>query len=166
MKAKWTILVEAIMAKRHTYSNLFMELHVPDTIGFVLSNVDPSKGYFGDTSALSKGIQLKEHHVKIRGQYNSLIVKLDKGGFHAAHDELLRAAYDRTTEGNKVKDIGLLFYYLLLRNWSPQNNPSSNQNAKRTLNCDSLGRKNMIESYHFQVLRWILSIAISIRGIL
>ena len=52
IKAKWTLLVERIMAKRHTYSNNFLELKVPGTLGFVLSNVDPSKGYYGNTGAL------------------------------------------------------------------------------------------------------------------
>lgn len=92
-----------------------MDLQVTGTFGCVLAGVDPTKGHFGSTSALEKGIQLKEHHSRIRGQYNLLAQKLDKSGFHSAHEELLRAAYDRTTEGNKVKDVGLLFYYLMVR---------------------------------------------------
>lgn len=115
VKAKWTLLVEKIMAKRHTYSNNFLELKVPGTLGFVLSGVDPSKGHFGDTGALPKGIQLKEHHGKVRGQYNLMVQKLDKSGFHDASEELLRAQYDRTADGNKVKDMGLLFYFLTVK---------------------------------------------------
>lgn len=103
------------MLKRHTYTNLFVELRVPDTIGCVLAGVMPSLGHFGDTSALSKGVQLKEHHGKIRTLYNTVMQKLDKSGFHSAHDELLRATYDRTTEGNKVKDMGLFFYCLTVK---------------------------------------------------
>ena len=76
MKAKWTLLVEKIMAKRHTYCNVFLELKVPGTLGFVLSHVDPSKGYFGCTDAMPKGKQLKELHGKVRGQYNLMVQKL------------------------------------------------------------------------------------------
>lgn len=115
MKAKWTLLCEKIMSKRHAYSNMYSQLRVPDTIGCVLAGVNPSLGYFGDTSALSKGVQLKEHHSKIRSLYNTVLQKLDKSGFHSAHEELLRATYDRTTEGNKVKDMGLFFYCLTVK---------------------------------------------------
>lgn len=70
---------------------------------------------FSDTSALSKGVQFKEIHGKIRTMYNTVLQKLDKSEFHSAHDELLRATYDRTTEGNKVKDMGLFFYCLTVK---------------------------------------------------
>ena len=115
MKAKWTLLAAKIMMKRHTYTNVYVDLRVPDTIGCVLAGVRPFLGYFGDTSALSKGVQLKEHYGKIRTMYNTVLQKLDKSGFHSAHDELLRATYDRTTEGNKVKDMGLFFYCLTVK---------------------------------------------------
>jgi hypothetical protein len=103
------------MAKKNRYGNPYMELVVPDTIGFVLSGVSPNLGHFGSTSKLEKGVQLKEHHGRIRTQYNTVLQKLDKSGFHSAHGELLRATYDRTTEGNKVKDMGLLFYCLTVK---------------------------------------------------
>ena len=76
---------------------------------------DPDEGIFSSTAALEIAEQLHNLYTKTRNAYHILLARLGKSGFHAAHDELVKAAFERTGEG-RIKDISLFFYYLTIRN--------------------------------------------------
>jgi hypothetical protein len=114
-KARWSVIADQIMLRQKKYSNPFRELTIDGVEGFPLGDINPDFGIFSSTAALEKGEQLQTLYTKIRNAYQILLARLDKSGFHSAHDELVKAALERTGEG-RMKDIPLFFYYMTVRN--------------------------------------------------
>jgi hypothetical protein len=102
------------MLRQKKYSNPFRQLTIDGVEGFPLGDINPDFGIFSSTAALEKGEQLHTLHTKTRNAYQVLLARLDKSGFHSAHDELVKAALERTGEG-RMKDIPLFFYYMTVR---------------------------------------------------
>jgi hypothetical protein len=102
-KARWSVIADHVATEKIQQS-----LTIDGVEGFPLGDINPDFGIFSSTAALEKGEQLQTLYTKILNAYQILLARLDKSGFHSAHDELVKAALERTGEG-RMKDIPLFF---------------------------------------------------------
>ena len=63
--------------------------------GFLLAGIDPSRGSFADTPAVTRGKQLMDLTTKYRNMLEGLMSRVMVSGSHSSGDDLIRCAYDR-----------------------------------------------------------------------
>jgi hypothetical protein len=93
--ARWNVLAEALNRKAIHHENEFANLKVGNH-GYILADIDPSKGCFVETPSLAMGKQFQQLMKKMRNQLMILNQRVFKSGDNSAEDELIESAYLRT----------------------------------------------------------------------
>ena len=83
--------------------------------GFLLAGIDPSRGSFADTPAVTRGKQLMDLTTKYRNMLEGLMSRVMVSGSHSSGDDLIRCAYDRCGLELRPKDLKLFIFYLTVR---------------------------------------------------